>query len=439
MVDTVTRWLYPPRVIQTPGRNGCCLYWLTGQKQIPKPRASEWKHLQVTSLCDKLETAGSLQWSKGGRTASRGSCRRQWSQEKLANTLAWQGPLSASKRAEPGHQHWRRVRWCWRGGGAHGGKGMRKGQSCWQGRWMVSRRKLSPHWGGFTSPAFSLLLFSLILVHRTRVSLPTRELSSGKSSTLYTVSSRGSEATCFSSASSAFFTPAIRAENETEKTPRRGAASASFFCVVCSGAGWVHHRPALQAEPPSHSSGVVVTENGLGLPCSNSPSPAWEGLPALWAQKVFCGLETVQWILLFSCLLIACRLCYQEGRYFFTLWGSWHKWGKEWMNKQQFYIYEVPALPTERLFFIRTSHCISRVSGMSKNQTIYLAEPHHHRASSIPIPLLPTLINPLQTKLHSIQFTLLPSARLRVALILPKQYHCQAGIPSGFSRPRPLP
>lgn len=69
------------------------------------------------------------------------------------------------------------------------------------------KREKAHHHQGFTSPALSLLLLSLILVQRTRVSLPTRELSRGKSSTLYTVSSSGSEATCFSSASSAFFTP----------------------------------------------------------------------------------------------------------------------------------------------------------------------------------------------------------------------------------------
>lgn len=95
---------------------------------------------------------------------------------------------------------------------------------------MASSRKLNPHHRGPTSPVFSLWLLSLILVHRTRVSLPTRELSRGKSSTLYTVSSRGSEATCLSSASSAFFTPARREPAQklpetSRETPRGGLST----------------------------------------------------------------------------------------------------------------------------------------------------------------------------------------------------------------------
>lgn len=89
--------------------------------------------------------------------------------------------------------------------------------------------------GGFTSPVFSLLLLSLILLHRTWVSLLTSEPSRGKSSTLYTVSSKGSEATCLNSASSAFFTPANTKCRQQVNGDLLGNAtdrSSSYHCTL---------------------------------------------------------------------------------------------------------------------------------------------------------------------------------------------------------------
>lgn len=132
---------------------------------------------------------------------------------------------------------------------------------------MASSRKLNPHHRGPTSPVFSLWLLSLILVHRTRVSLPTRELSRGKSSTLYTVSSRGSEATCLSSASSAFFTPARREPAqklpETSRgTPGMGSAPP---CPPSTSSPSLHCQSGVSAL--GFAAGTTSSQPGLSFQC----------------------------------------------------------------------------------------------------------------------------------------------------------------------------
>lgn len=96
------------------------------------------------------------------------------------------------------------------------------------------------------------------------------------------------------------------------------------------------------------------------------------------------------------------------------------------MNKQQFSIYEMPALPTEPGAHHSATLPFQSVRDEQRADNLF-----SRTLPSVSILFLCTLVNPLQAKPHSIQLILLPSARLKVALHCPSNHH-QTGIPSGF-------